>query len=128
MAKSVSQQDFFGATGIHYMAQVSTIVFDETPVDLFQNQHLDLQEHMQNPIAFHEEMMDDIMYYHQSHQKLDAKQFAEALVREVNGHMDNKRWELVKQDEVSEDTQVVLCMVHATQVQPHHQQDHQAQG
>jgi hypothetical protein len=46
MAESVSQQDFFGTTGMHYMAQASTIDFNDTPEDLFHNQHLDLQERM----------------------------------------------------------------------------------
>jgi hypothetical protein len=57
MVESVSQRDFFGTTGMHYMAQASTIDFNDTPEDLFHNQHLDLQEGMQNPIAFHAEMM-----------------------------------------------------------------------
>ncbi len=63
MAKSTSQWDFFGTSGMHYMAYLSTTAFDETPEDLFHNYHLDLQEHMQNPITFHAEMMGDIMYY-----------------------------------------------------------------
>jgi hypothetical protein len=58
---------------------------------------------MQNPIAFHAEMMGDIM----SLQQPGAKQFANAVVMEVNGHVDNKHWELVKQEEVPEDAQVV---------------------
>jgi hypothetical protein len=38
---------------------------------------------MQNPIAFHAEMMGNIMYYHQALQQPDAKQFANAV------HVDN---------------------------------------
>jgi hypothetical protein len=66
IAKSTSQWDFFGTSGMHYMANLLTIAFDETPEDLFDNYHLDLQECMQNPIAFHAEMMGDIMYYDQA--------------------------------------------------------------
>jgi hypothetical protein len=62
---------------------------------------------MQNPIAFHAEMMGDIMYYHQALQQPDAKQCADAVVKEVNGHVDNKHWELVKREEVPEDAHVV---------------------
>ncbi len=62
---------------------------------------------MQNPIVFHAKMMGDIMYYHQALQQPDAKQFAGAVVKEVNGHVDNKHWELVKQEEAPEDVQVV---------------------
>jgi hypothetical protein len=63
MAKSTSQRDFFGTSGMHYMANLSTTVFNETPEDLFQDYHLDLLERMQNPIVFHAEMMGDCMYY-----------------------------------------------------------------
>ena len=44
---------------------------------------------MRNPIAFHAEMMGDFMYYHQALRQPDAKQFADAVVKEVNGHADN---------------------------------------
>jgi hypothetical protein len=70
MVKSISQQDFFGAFEMHYMANLSTTAFDETPEDLFHDYHLDLQERMQNPIAFHAKMMGDIMYYDQAHQRV----------------------------------------------------------
>jgi hypothetical protein len=96
MAKSTSQWGFFGNAGMHYMAHQSTTSRDETPEDLFHDQHLELQEHMQNPIAFHAKMMGDIMYYHQALQQPDAKQFVDAVVKEVNGHVNNKHWELVK--------------------------------
>ncbi len=69
MAKSMSQQGFFGNAGMHYMAYQSTKSCDETPEDLFHDQHLELQERMQNPIAFHAKMMGDIMYYHQALQQ-----------------------------------------------------------
>jgi hypothetical protein len=81
---------------MHYMAHQSTTSSNETPEDLFHNRHLELQERIQNPIAFHAKMMDDIMYYHQALQQPDAKQFANAVVKEVNEHVDNKHWELVK--------------------------------
>jgi hypothetical protein len=72
MVKFTSQWDFFGTSGMHYMANLSTTAFDETPEDLFHNYHLDLQERMQNPIAFHAEMTGDIMYYDQALQQPDA--------------------------------------------------------
>jgi hypothetical protein len=45
---------------------------------------------MLNPIVFHVEMMGDIMYYDQALQQPDANKFANAVVKEVNGHVDNK--------------------------------------
>jgi hypothetical protein len=60
MAESVSQQNFYRDPGMHYMAsQATTSKMDE---DLFHDSHLQLQEQMRNPIAFHVEMMDAIMY------------------------------------------------------------------
>jgi hypothetical protein len=57
MAESVSQQNFYGDQGMHYMAsQATTGNSDE---DLFHKAHLQLQEQMRDPIAFHAEMMGD---------------------------------------------------------------------
>jgi hypothetical protein len=95
---------------MHYMADVSEAYLNETPEDLFHDQHLDLQERMRNPIAFHAEMMGDIMYYHQAFQQPDAHQFAKAIVKEVNGHVENNNWQLIKRRDVPEDSQVVPSM------------------
>jgi len=119
MAESISQRGFFVNAGMHYMAHQLTTPCDETPEDLFHDQHLALQERMrnpvafhaeimgQNPVAFHAEMMGDIMFYHQALQQPDAKQFADAVIKEVNGHVDINHWNLIKQEDVPEDAQVV---------------------
>jgi hypothetical protein len=96
MAESMSQWGFFGNTGMHYMAHQSTAPRDETPEDLFHDQYLALQERMRNPVAFHANMMGDIMYYHQALQQSDAKQFVDAVIKEVNGHVNNNHWNLIK--------------------------------
>jgi hypothetical protein len=57
MAESVTQ-------GMHHMAHQSTL--SETNEDLFHDAHLELQERMQNPIAFHAEMMGDILKLQQA--------------------------------------------------------------
>jgi hypothetical protein len=106
-ADSKSQRNFYGTTDMHYMANVSTAYFNETPEDLFHNQHLDLQKHMRNPIVFHAEMMGDIIYYHQALQQPDAQQFANAIVKEVDCHVENKHWQLIKRGDVPEDAQIV---------------------
>jgi hypothetical protein len=85
MAESVAQ-------GMHHMAHQSTI--DETNKDLFHDAHLELQERMQNPIVFHAEMMGDILYLQQALRQRDAKEFVQAVVKEVNGHVDCKNWSL----------------------------------
>ena len=55
----------YGNTNMYDMASQSFSEY-QTEADLFYNYHLDLQECMQDPIAFHAEMMDDIMHFHQA--------------------------------------------------------------
>ncbi len=87
MAESVAQ-------GMHHMAHQSTI--DETKEDLFHDAHLELQERMRNPIVFHAEMMGHILYLQQALRQHDAKEFVQAVVKEVNGHVDCKNWSVKK--------------------------------
>ncbi len=63
MANSVSQYKFYGNAQMHYMALEA--IMGKAPEDIFHNSHLELQEQMRNPVAFHAEMMGDIMYLHQ---------------------------------------------------------------
>jgi hypothetical protein len=87
------------------MAHQSTL--SETNEDLFHDTHLELQEQMQNPIAFHAEMMGDILYLQQALRQPDAKEFVQAVIKEVNGHMDCKNWTLKKRSKVPKDVQIV---------------------
>jgi hypothetical protein len=87
MAESVSQQDFYGNQGMHYMASQATN--GDTNEDLFHDAHLQLQERMRNPIEFHAEMMGDIMYLQQALKQLNAKEFVQVVIKEVNGHVDS---------------------------------------
>jgi len=98
MAESIAQ-------GLHHMAHQST--FKETDEDLFHDAHLELQEQMQNPIAFHAEMMGDIMYLQQALRQHNAKEFVQAVVKETNGHVDCDNWTLKKRSEVPGDVQIV---------------------
>jgi hypothetical protein len=93
------------ALGLHHMAHQST--YEETDEDLFQNAHLELQERMRNPIAFHAEMMGDIMYLQQALRQPNAKEFVQAVVKEINGHVDCDNWTLKKRSEVPDDVQIV---------------------
>ncbi len=82
MAESVSQRDFYGNQGMHYMA--SQAITGNTDEDLVHDTHLQLQEHMRNPIAFHAKMMGNIMYLQQALKQPDAKEFVQAVIKEVN--------------------------------------------
>jgi hypothetical protein len=79
---------------MHCMAsQATTGDMDE---DLFHDAHLQLQERIRYPIAFHAEMMGDIMYLQQALKQPDAKEFVQAVIKEVNRHMDSNNWMLQK--------------------------------
>jgi hypothetical protein len=62
---------------------------------------------MRNPIVFHAEMTGDIMYLQQVLKQPDAKEFVQAVIKEVNGHVDSNNWMLQKQNKVPEDVQIV---------------------
>jgi hypothetical protein len=71
----------------------------QTDEDLFHDSHLQLQERMRNPIAFHAEMM--------GNRQPNVKKFVQAVIKEVNGHVDSNNLTLQKQSEVPEDVQIV---------------------
>jgi hypothetical protein len=104
MAESVSQRDFYGKEKMHYMASQAVCKHD---YDRLQDSHLDLQDCMRHPIAFLAEMMGDVMYLHQVLRQPDSKKFVEAVIKEVNGHVDNDHWKLIPRTEVPEGTEVV---------------------
>jgi hypothetical protein len=106
MTESVNQRSFFGPSGMHYMSQSAT-VGSQTEDDHLHDEHLALQDRMSNPIAFHAEMMGDIMYLNQALKQPDAASFVEAVITEVNGHVDNKHWQLTKRSDVPKDIDVL---------------------
>ncbi len=59
---------------------------------------------MRHPIAFLAEIMGDVMYLHQALRQPDSKEFVEAVIKEVYGHVDNDQWKLILRTEVPEGT------------------------
>ncbi len=51
--------------------------------------------------------MGDIMYLQQALKQPGGKEFVQAVIKEVNGHMDFNNWTLLKQSKVPEDIQIV---------------------
>jgi hypothetical protein len=111
MAESIDQWSFFGSSGMRYMSACATATTandnGQTMENCQHDAHLSLQDHMSNPIFFHTEIMGDIMYLNQALCLTDAAHFVEAVITEVNGHIDNKHWQLTKQSEVPPDTDVL---------------------
>jgi hypothetical protein len=50
-------------------------------------------------------MMGDIMYFHQAMQQ--PGEFVKTLIKEINRHIEHKRWKLIKCSEVLEDVDVI---------------------
>jgi hypothetical protein len=105
MAESVSQWDFYGDQGMQYMALQATMC--KTSEDLFRYSNFQLQDWMRNPIAFHTGLMGDIIYLQQVVSQPDAKEFVQAVIKEVNGNVDCNSWTLQKRCEVPENVQTV---------------------
>ena len=72
----------------------------ESIADQEHTEHLSLQDRMCHPLAFLAEMCGDVMYFVQAIRQPDCKQFVEAIVKEVNGHVENQNWCLIKRSEV----------------------------
>ena len=85
----------------------SQAITGDTDEDLFHDAHLQLQDQMRNPIAFHAEIMGDIMYLQQVLNQPDVKEFVQAVIKEVNRHMDSNNRMLQMQSKVPEDVQIV---------------------
>ncbi len=99
----------WGRSSKTYVGMSSTVEPDSSSVDYdaAHDEHLLLQERMRHPIAYMAEMVGDIMYYHQAIKQPDAPKFVEAIVKDVNGHVDNNSWVLIPRDEVPADQEVV---------------------
>ncbi len=72
----------------------------ESVADKEHTNYLSVQDRMRHPVAFLADMCEDIMYFAQAIKKPDRKQFVEAIVKEVNGQVENQNWELIKRSEV----------------------------
>ena len=63
MQDSISQRDFYGNHGMHYMGnRAITTAQQDAEVECIHEHyfHLEVQERMRHPIAFHAEMMGDV--------------------------------------------------------------------
>jgi hypothetical protein len=109
MQESIAQKSFYGKKGMHYMSNSASVSIDDEcfNADTFHDWHLDLQERMSNPIAFNAEMMGDIMYLHQALKQPDAAEFVKAVIKEINGHIENHNWELIPRNKVPPNIQIV---------------------
>jgi hypothetical protein len=104
MTESASQKDFYGKGRMHYMAAQAITSHGYNQAH---DEHLALQDWMHHPIAFLAEMMGDIMHLHQALRQPDACQLVNLVVKEINGHVDRKKWLVIPKEEVPEDTNII---------------------
>ena len=91
MAESVSQREFFGNDKMHYMAARAVTKRD---YDHAHDEHLSLQDRMHHLIAFLSKMLGNTMHLHQALHQPDSRKFVDSVIKEINGHIDRKHWEV----------------------------------
>ena len=77
--------------------------------DVLHEEDFTLQDEMSDPIAFKASSDPDTMFYHEAISAPDRKQFMQAIVKEVNDHIENEHsWELaVPVNDVPEGTKIL---------------------
>jgi len=87
----------------HYMAARAVTKHDCARAH---DAHLSLQDHMRHPIAFLSKMMGN-MHLHQVLCQPDSCQFEDSVIKEINGRVDCKHWEVTPRADVPEDTDMI---------------------
>jgi hypothetical protein len=62
---------------------------------------------MMNPVTFMASSNQETMYFHQAMKAPDRKQFTQAVIKEVNDHIEKKNWELIPRDKVPKGTTIL---------------------
>ena len=72
----------------------------ESVADREHTEHLAVQYRMHHPVAFLAEMCGYGIYFAQEIRQPDRKKIVETIVKEVNGHVENQSWNLIKRSKV----------------------------
>ena len=100
MQKHRSRFDFANYIRIHHQAE--ELLYSIFPFELSHDLYLWMEKWLRQPLAFMVNEVGNVMYYHQAMNQPNAWEFAWALVKEVNGHVDNGNWELMPCSKVPE--------------------------
>ena len=82
----------------------------EDEIDYYFHHHrneFNEQDKMDDPIAYKASSNPDILYYHQAMQAHNKNEFLQAVIDEVNAHIEGKHWELVKIEDVPKGAKVI---------------------
>ena len=65
------------------------------------------QQAMEDPIAYKASTNSEVMYFHQAMQVPGKDTFMQAAINKINAHIEGKHWEIIKKEDVPEDTKVI---------------------
>ena len=85
----------------------STVEDDDEYYKVMHEDDYIMQEQMKDPIAFKASSDRDTMYFHQAMQVPDKTEFIQAIVKEINDHVEGNHWELVPASQVPKGTKVL---------------------
>jgi len=75
--------------------------------DVFHDGGYDIEEELDDPIAFVASTNKDVMYLDQAMKEPDCEQFKAAMDEEINAHTKNEHWKVRKRSEVPEFTKIL---------------------
>ena len=77
------------------------------PWDVFHDVAMAEQDKMTDPIAFAASSNPDILYYDEAMRAKDAKQFEQAMRKEIDSHENNAHWKIVRRSDLTPGTPVL---------------------
>jgi Reverse transcriptase (RNA-dependent DNA polymerase) len=89
------------------MQQSDDIVSLYVDWEVYHDESYDIQDKMENPIAFAASSNPDVMYMDQAMKEPDHKEFEAAMIKEVKSHTENEHWHIVKRDQVPDGVDVL---------------------
>ena len=90
MAQGLTSPSILGCEAV-----VKQQLDENFPFALSHNSFLQEEENMTQPVAYASKDISNIMFYHEAINQPDAIKFAKAIIKEINGHVDNGDWECV---------------------------------
>ena len=76
--ESTEQRKLHGQQGYYFSDSTK---LNNNTLDQAHDEHLELQKSLRHPIAFHNEMMGNIMYYHQAMNQDNMDDFVKSIVK-----------------------------------------------
>ena len=77
------------------------------PFKDFHNHYIEVEDELRQLLAYLGEEVGDVIYYHQCIKQPNAPEFVKVFIKEINGYVHNKNWELVDRSTVPEGVKVI---------------------